>query len=126
MIIQNYVNPILFTSLTHLCCLMFITEYIYFLLVFICSISSFLWHYNCEKYDFYFLFDYFISVLLSIYEILYCELFYVAFTLNVSLFIINKLTDYLSQHKILSYQIGHSFFHIFSIFRILMISKYIK
>lgn len=126
MIIQNYVNPILFTSLMHLCCLIFITEYIYFLLVFISSISSFLWHYNCEKYDFCFLLDYFISFVLSIYEILYCELFYFAFILNISLFFINKLTDYLSHHKILSYQIGHSFFHIFSIFRIFMLSKYIK
>ena len=125
MIIKKYFHPILFSSCLHIWSFIFINDIFYFILVFLCTISSLMWHFNLEKYDYFFTIDYFFSTILTIYEILYSKSFFTALNLNIILFFINKLTDYLYIYNILSYEIGHSFFHFFSIFRIIIISKYL-
>ncbi len=119
-------ESIIITSGGHIISILFTYHNIsYSFLISICTLSSLLWHLHHEDYNIYFYLDYILSIILATYEIIYCQIFYLAFYLNLTLFLLNKITDFFAKKQILNYEVGHSFFHIFSIFKTIIISFYI-
>jgi hypothetical protein len=85
----------------------------------ISSILSVLWHRTHESRSALFWLDYGFAGIWTLYDCLLAALkppfiLLLVCTLNITTIILNQLVDYLAKKEILSYEIGHSIWHLFS------------
>ena len=114
-IYRNICDPILLTTSLHFLSLYFtISNFYYSIIIILSTSSSLIWHINYEYNYIYYILDYFFAILLTTYEIVTGNDKIFIMYINIVVFIVNKLTDILSLHKLISYTTGHSLFHIIS------------
>jgi len=123
MIKRSFYDPIILSIFPHLLSLLYLQTYIYSIIIFSATISSAIWHFHKEHKNYFFILDYLFALILTSYEIIYSKDIYITVFLNIIVFSINKITDYLSNYNIIYYENGHIIYHLFSSIKTIYISK---
>lgn len=123
MIKRSLYDPIILSILPHLLSLLYLQTYTYSIIIFLSTFSSCLWHFYNEHRNCFFILDYLFALILTTYEIIYTKDIYITIYLNIIIFSINQITDYLSKKNIIYYDKGHIIYHLFSSIKTIYISK---
>jgi len=123
---RTFYDPIIVSIFPHLLSLIYLQTYTYSIIIFFSTFSSCLWHFHCENRNYFFILDYLFALILTAYEIIYTKNMYITISLNIIVFSINKITDYLSNNNIIYYEKGHVIYHLFSSVKTIYISKNIN
>ena len=122
-------DKILISILPHLLTLCYVYDNIPYSTVIISSfLTSFIWHYNYEPSDRLLVLDYTFACALSFYEVtnLYIhnhDWFYFGISLNFSVLLFNKLVYILSIYRYIKYSYWHSYYHILSSLKTILLAK---
>ena len=126
MLKRNIFDPIIISIFPHLLSLLYLQTYTYFIILLSSIISSILWHKHKECNNNLFIIDYSFAFVLTAYEIIFSNDIIISIFLNISVFSVNKITDYLSNYNIIYYEDGHILYHLISSLKTIYISKKIS